>query len=117
MRRIAIPIFQSRVSPVLDSCTSMLIMDIEQSQETGRREIYLEEFSLPERVNTLQKSHVATVICGGISHMLHNMLNNANITVITGIAGNVEEVVAAFMADRLDEQHFCMPGYKKDKTL
>ena len=90
----------------------MLIVDIEQNREISRREIYLEEFSLSERVNTLQRSHVKTVICGGISYVLHNMLNNANITVITGIAGEAEEVMAAFMADRLNEPHFCMPGYK-----
>ena len=116
MRRIAIPIFQSRVSPVLDSCTYILIVDIEQNLEIGRREICLEEFSLSERVNILKKSHVTTVICGGISYTMHNMLKNASITVIPGIAGEAEEVMAAFISDRLDERHFCMPGYKKGKT-
>ena len=112
MSSIAIPIFKSRVSPVLDSCTSMLIVDTEHNREIGRREIYVEEFSLSERMNTLQKSHVTTVICGGISHVLHNMLRSAKIAVITGIAGEAEEVMAAFMADRLNEPHFRMPGYK-----
>jgi predicted Fe-Mo cluster-binding NifX family protein len=115
MTRIAIPIFKSRVSPVLDSCTRMLVVDIEQDREIERREIYLEAFSLSERVNTLQKSHATTVICGGISDVLHNMLNSVNVSVITGIAGEVEEVVAAFMADRLKERRFRMPGYRKQR--
>ncbi|MGD8985611.1 MAG: NifB/NifX family molybdenum-iron cluster-binding protein [Desulfobacteraceae bacterium] len=113
MTRIAIPIFKSRVSPVLDTCTRILVVDIEEKREIERREIYQEEFSLSERVNTLKKAHVATVICGGISDVLHNMFNSENISVITGIAGEAEEVVAAFMAHRLNEPRFYMPGYKK----
>jgi predicted Fe-Mo cluster-binding NifX family protein len=113
MARIAIPIFKSRVSPVLDSCTRILIVDIEQNLETERTELYLDEFSLSERVSMLQKSHVTTVICGGITDVLHNMLKSIHISVVVGIAGEVEEVVAAFMAGRLDERSFYMPGYKK----
>jgi predicted Fe-Mo cluster-binding NifX family protein len=88
-------------------------VDIEQNREIERREIYLEEFSLSERLNTLKKSHVTTVICGGISDVLHNMLNSEKISIITGIAGEAEDVVAAFMAHRLNEPRFYMPGYKK----
>ena len=115
MAKIAIPIFKSRVSPVLDSCTRILIVDIEQNRETERSELYMDEFSLSERVNILQKTHVTTIICGGISDVLHNMLKNLPISVIIGIAGEVEEVVSAYVAGRLNERRFYMPGYKKKR--
>ena len=113
MKRIAIPIFKSRISPVLDSCTRILIVDIEENRVIEREEIYVEEFSRSERVKILQRSHVSTVVCGGISHILHNMLHRAKISLITGIAGEAQEVVAAFAAERLHEPRFHMPGYRE----
>ena len=110
MVRVAIPIFRSRVSPVFDSCTRVLLVDIEHNQEIDRREIYLDELSLTERVTILQKSRVKTIICSGISDMLQNMLESVKIYLITGIAGDVEQVVAAYLSERLKEPRFQMPG-------
>lgn len=111
MTRVAVPKFKSRVSPVFDSCTRVLLVDIEQNREIARNEIYLDEFSLIERANILQKSRITTIICGGISDVLKNMLVNLHIGLITGIAGEVEQVVEAYMAGQLDDSRFHMPGY------
>ena len=112
MVRVAIPIFRSRVSPVFDSCTRVILVDIEHNQEIDRREIYLDELSLTERVTILQKSRVKIIICSGISDMLQNMLESVKIYLITGIAGDVEQVVAAYLSERLKEPRFQMPGLK-----
>ncbi len=111
MVRVAIPIFKSRVSPAFDSCTRVLLIDLEKKREIERRELYLEGLSLSERVTLFQKLHITTVICGGISDVLHNMLEGAGIYTITGIAGVVEKVMVAFLSNRLDTPVFHMPGY------
>ena len=115
MLRIAIPIFRARVSPVFDECTRVLLVDIENDQEIERKEIYLDELSLTERLSILQKSGVSTVICGGISDLLQNMLQSAKISLFTGIAGEVDQVLAAFMDEGLDESRFHMPGFKEKR--
>jgi predicted Fe-Mo cluster-binding NifX family protein len=115
MIRIAIPIFRSRVSPVLDSCTSVLLVDVEKNRAMERKEIYLDELSLTERVTIIHKSKVTTVICGGISDILQNMLRSADIALITGIAGEVDQVVAAYLAKALDEPRFHMPGFHAEQ--
>ena len=114
MVRVAIPIFRSRISPVFDSCTRVLLVDIEHNREMERSEIYLDELSLTERLSILQKSRVAIVICGGISDLLQNMLQSVKISLIAGIAGEVEQVVTAYLSERLDEPQFHMPGYKDE---
>jgi len=38
-------------------------------------------------------------------------LSEANIKVINGIAGTVDEVVEAFISDRLDDRVFHLPGF------
>jgi predicted Fe-Mo cluster-binding NifX family protein len=87
-------------------------VDIRQNQEIGRSEIFFDEFSLTERVNILQKSRISTIICNGISEVLQNMLKNLRINLITGIAGEVEKVIDAYMAEQLDDPMFHTPGYK-----
>jgi predicted Fe-Mo cluster-binding NifX family protein len=87
-------------------------VEVEHHREIERNEIYVDELSLTERMNILRKSHVTTVICGGIGEMLQNMLQGAKIYLISGIAGEIDQVVAAYLSERLDEPRFHMPGFK-----
>jgi hypothetical protein len=42
------------------------------------------------------------------------MLQSAKIYLISGIAGEIDEVVAAYLSKRLNEQRFHMPGFKTE---
>jgi predicted Fe-Mo cluster-binding NifX family protein len=64
----------------------------------------------------LRRAGVKTLICGGISHTLHTILETSGISVVTGIAGEVEEVLSAFVSHRLDDPKFRMPGWTSTKT-
>jgi len=108
--RIAIPIFRLRVSPVFDSSTRILFIDIEKDREVDRKEIYLDELSLTERVRIFQKSGITTVICGGISDVMESMLSRVKIDLISNISGEIEQVLAAYLTKRLDNPRFLMPG-------
>ena len=112
MNRIAIPVFKSRVSPVFDSCARLLLVDLDQNQEIARTEVLFEGLSEIDRLKMLKKSGVCTVICGGISDGFYKMISCAEISVIIGIAGEVDQVLNAFCCNRLSEACFYMPGYK-----
>ena len=112
MIRVAIPIFKQRVSPVFDSCTRVLLVDIEDDREVDRKEIYLDALSLNERVKILCKSNVTAVVCGGISGVLEKMLTGAKIELIGDITGRVDQVLRAYLTHRLDEPRFHMPVFR-----
>lgn len=114
MTRIAIPIFRMRVSPVFDSCTRLLLVDIERGREVDRKELYLDAMTLTERVTILRKSSVDAVICSGISDVLENLLSSAQVDLISGISGEIEQVLAAYSANTLDDRKFRMPGGRTD---
>ena len=117
MHRIGIPIFKSRVSPVLDTCTRMLLIDTEDNRVIKRTEFDLDNFSFQERLQIFAKNNVAVIICGGISDVFHAILSNSNIRLISGICGNVDEVIKAHIDGRLNDPSFFMPGHKAcDKT-
>jgi predicted Fe-Mo cluster-binding NifX family protein len=114
MKRLAIPIFQNRVSPVLDSCRHMLIVEIDKNTEMDREQIYLGTMSLTERCGILKKLEVSIVICGGVSEVLANLVTGSNIQLLNGIAGEIDAVITAFLEDRLDRPQFYMPGFRQD---
>ncbi|MGB5746087.1 MAG: NifB/NifX family molybdenum-iron cluster-binding protein [Desulfobacterales bacterium] len=113
MNRIAIPVYKSRVSPVFDSCTRLLLIDLNQNGDIDRKEILFEGLSEIERVKMLKKTGVRTVICGGISDGFYKMISSSEISVIIGIAGEVDQVLNAYRCNRLGEPCFYMPGYYK----
>ena len=112
MNRIAIPVFKSRISPVFDSCSRVLLVDLEHNREIKRAEITFEDLSVRERLRMLSKWGVTNVICAGISQSFHDQLTAAKISPITGIAGEVGEVLSAFKCAGLNDSRFFMPGYK-----
>jgi predicted Fe-Mo cluster-binding NifX family protein len=111
VKNVAIPVFRSRVAPVFDSCTKALLVGIEHRCEIERSDLILKNFSSTERVAIVRRLGVTDLICGGISKSLHAVLENSGIHVIPGIAGPVEDILAAFMNDRLNQPQFRMPGH------
>jgi predicted Fe-Mo cluster-binding NifX family protein len=110
MKRILVPIFQERVSPVFDSCKRLLVIDVEAGKEIERKEIYLDNLTLAERVSIIRRLGAAVVICGGISETLNQQIDDLHIELINGVAGDVNEVVWAFLCNGLDDPRFFMPG-------
>ena len=112
MTKIAIPTFQNRVSPVLDSCNHILLIDIVGDAEQDRETVYMGECTLTDRCSTLVKMGIGTVICGGVSETLANMIKGSDIALINGIAGDIDEVIKAYLENRLQLPVFYMPGFK-----
>ena len=96
----------------MDTATRLLMITYEENRQIERSEIFLDEFSLTERVSILRQLGITVLICGGITDTLYRMLKGARIRLITGIAGKADLVVDAFLSDRLQKPPFLMPGYR-----
>jgi predicted Fe-Mo cluster-binding NifX family protein len=97
---VAIPVFRRRIAPVFDSCLRVLLIHIEHDHCIQRRRLYVYGLCLSERVDVLQMAGATTIICAGISDVLDNMLENAGIRVIEGNAGQIDDVLRAFISIR-----------------
>ena len=113
MIRIAIPIFRKRVSPIIDNCTRLLVIDFDQDVEISRQALPLEKFSIAERFNLVKKMGVHVIICCAISEVMARMIQGTDIQLICGIVGDVDKVLAAYFNNHLDDASFLMPGYDK----
>jgi predicted Fe-Mo cluster-binding NifX family protein len=65
-------------------------------------------------MDVLRNQRVTTLICGGISEFLGKMLQASGISVMAGIAGQVEEVLEAFISGRIHEPGYRMPGFTEE---
>jgi predicted Fe-Mo cluster-binding NifX family protein len=108
--RIAIPVFMDRVSPVLDTCTQIILVDVERNHEICRTQIGVTGTTLFERASFFKMIGVQTIICSAISDSLHRILRDANIEVVCGVAGVAEEIIKACISDSLHQNKFQMPG-------
>jgi predicted Fe-Mo cluster-binding NifX family protein len=108
--RVAIPLWQGRVSPVFDEANRILLVDIFEKQEQNRREESLSARNPFERAQLLPRLGVELLICGMISQTQQTALASAGIRVIPHICGPMEEVIAAFLDGRIENGALLMPG-------
>ena len=93
-----------------DVAGQLLLVELADGREVAREEQLVTEATVEERARKLAELGVETLICAGISQSLEAVMADHGIRVIARICGNVEEVLAAFVAERLREERFAMPG-------
>ncbi|MBW1991823.1 MAG: hypothetical protein JRI59_06860 [Deltaproteobacteria bacterium] len=109
---LAIPVLRSRVAPVLDWCSRIRIFPAEPSPEELARELILPHLEAAQRLKVLRDQGVEVLICGALSPALHYYAQELGFTVVSGVAGDVKEVVQSYWDNTLDHPRFRLPGYR-----
>ena len=111
MKRIAITVWQDRVSPVFDTSQWLRIFDFQEGKVDVRLENIgtLTAFGKAQRLEELA---VDVLICGAITRPLHIDLISSGIDVIPFVCGAVDAVVESFLTHK-NLSRFAMPGYKR----
>lgn len=111
--KAAIPVFQSRVSPVFDWCRTLLEVEIRPGEETTRKEIDVDGLGPAQRANLLLELGTELLVCGTIGEQLLPMIEARGVRVITGVAGGIDEVLEALAAGDLPNPRLDMPGCRR----
>ena len=108
--KIAIPIWNGRVSSAFDFAHRVLLVNIENGRETGRSEVSFPPESDTEKVNRLKASNAEVLICGAISRCLALQVGASGIRVLPYVVGQVDEIVKAYLTGELIQPQFALPG-------
>ncbi len=108
--KIAIPVWQGRVSSVFDFAGKLLLVELEDGIEKKRNEVLLTAPSGPERTAKLRQLGVNVLICGAISRLLACMLGGSGIVVLPFVTGSINEVLAAYNTGKLNLPRYALPG-------
>ena len=109
--RIAIPVWEGRVSPVLDVAERLLLVDVDRGREVSRSLEGIGQGLLPQRVRRISDLGIGIVICGTVSRQMAMMLSSLGITVFPCMRGEVDEVLNSVVRNGVPDPRFFMPGY------
>jgi predicted Fe-Mo cluster-binding NifX family protein len=108
--RIALPVSGTCVATVFDFASTLMVIDVTNMTVAGKQVLSIPQ-SLPSiTVGKLRELKANTLICGAISNALAAMVWHSGIEVISGITGEAEAVVFAYVHGQLAQPQYLLPG-------
>jgi predicted Fe-Mo cluster-binding NifX family protein len=108
--RIALSAWNGRIAPVFDVSRHILLIDIEDGAVVARQEETCEGDDPVLKSRRLAERGPRILICGAVSRAMACALAAYGIQTIPFVAGDVEEILAAFQAGTLPSPSTMMPG-------
>lgn len=117
--KVALTVWENRVSPLFDSASTLLIADI---VGRGIKNMRLEPFECKSpfsRAARLDDLGVSVLICGGITDCFANLIEARKIRIVPFTAGAVDEILEAYITGNIYKRDYRMPGCEisRDQTL
>jgi len=110
MITVAFSNYCGRISPVFDFAGCALLVQIDGNAIVNRREVAQPRTNPLERAQRLLQEGAQVLVCGAISRTLENLLTASGVQVISFVCGPEEDVIAAYLDNRLSEPKYQMPG-------
>lgn len=107
---VAIPQWRERVSPVFDSSHHLLVAECGSGEDTCRRLLELSGQSPVARARCIREAGIDVLVCGALSRSARASLQSVGVRVVSGVCGPVEDVLRAFLENRLEHPAYRMPG-------
>ena len=108
--KIAIPLFNKRISPRFDCAQGFLLASTENGRVLKREVFSAPLWSPPERVKKLREMGVDTVICGGIDEVSSRHLILHGIKVYSWETGLAENALQSYLKGELESGTMVGPG-------
>ncbi len=108
--KIAISIWDGRVSPVMDTASTLLIAEVVNGVEVSRKVITIPPANICGRASFISGLGIDLLICGAISHRFEQMLLADGVKLMPWFRGDIDDVIAAHLNGNLQYQNFCLPG-------
>ncbi|MCB2145365.1 MAG: NifB/NifX family molybdenum-iron cluster-binding protein [Deltaproteobacteria bacterium] len=108
--KVAVTVWEDRISPVFDASRRLLIAEIENAQITDRSYVIFDPERPSNLARTLEELDVPVLICGAVSQAPATIIVAGGITLIPFIAGEVDRVLDVYAKGNPLAPTFVMPG-------
>jgi len=102
MTKIAVPLFDERISPRFDCAQSFLLLVVENGKIVDRKELATENWTSVERTGRLSALGVDILICGGIDEVAARRLIHNGIRVYAWVTGMARDAVVSLLNGDLE---------------
>jgi predicted Fe-Mo cluster-binding NifX family protein len=110
MMKTAFACWDNRIAPVFDTARQIHIVEAESGQIVSETQRTLSEDLPVQKTLKLVELDIGTLVCGAISRPMHGLLTAYGIQVVPFVAGDLREVIRAWLCGNLDREVFAMPG-------
>ena len=100
--KIAIPVFQTKISPRFDSTQGFILLQIEKNNVIKRENLTTKDWPSSAKIKQLVDLEVDTMICGGIDLESMQQLTFSGIKIYSWITGEIEDAVTRFLDQGLE---------------
>lgn len=114
--KIAISIWNKRISPVMDTATQLLIFIVDNEQKEDFREIVtIPQSNISGRISFILSKKISILICGAISYQFEQALRVSGVEVQSFLGGNVDDIIEAYSDRTFQRDNFLLPGCGKGR--
>lgn len=113
MMKIAIPVFDKRISPRFDCAQRFVIAVVENGEVIEREELPAALWTPLERVKKLSDLGVDTLICGGIDEVSARRLIFHRVRIYSWVTGKAEEAIYSLLRGELESGIMVGPGGRR----
>ena len=111
--KIAIPTWNGRISPVMDTARQLMIVERSKEHEVSKTIVEIPVMGVSNLAQFLKGLQIDVLICGAISHQLEQMLIAAGVKSFPWYRGDVDKIVAAHSGGFLHNEDFLLPGCRR----
>jgi len=110
MIKAAFAHWDNRIAPVFDIARRIHIAEAESGRIVAETEEVLADDMPVQKALRLAELGVGTLVCGAISRPLHAMVAAYGIRVVPFVAGELRQVIQAWLSGGIEGDDFAMPG-------
>lgn len=108
--KVAVTVWEERISPVFDASRRLLIAEIEDRRITDRSYVIFDPGMPSNLAKILSELDVPVLICGAVSQVPATIMTNSGIRLISFITGEVDRVLEVYARGNSLAPTFVMPG-------
>jgi predicted Fe-Mo cluster-binding NifX family protein len=108
--RAAFACWDNRIAPVFDTAREIRVVEAEAGRIVSEGRETLPDAPPVQKVLWLVEQNIGTLTCGAISRPMYALVTAYGIQVVPFVAGDLHEVIRAWLTGALDRDVFAMPG-------
>ncbi len=102
--------WRNRIAPVFDVAQEVVLVEADQDRRVRSTVMALPKEPLERKVRWLCEESVKVLVCGAMSRGALELVRVENIEVFSFVAGDTDQVIAAWLQGSLEQKAFAMPG-------
>jgi predicted Fe-Mo cluster-binding NifX family protein len=102
--------WDNRIAPVFDTARRLRLVEADEGRLVGVADVSLGNDESVGKALELVNQGAGLLVCGAISRPLHDMIRSYGVEVVAFVAGDLDEVIQAWLSGRMHGEAFAMPG-------